>query len=93
MDKREARRVLDTYLERYRTLTYHELQRLVDEPDSFSAEGPSGAEYWIEVLAVWDTEPGRNLRVLGSIDDGGLRWLAPLSDDFIITPEGSFAGE
>ena len=28
-----------------------------------------------------------------AIDDGGLRAFAPLSDDFIMAPDGSFVGE
>jgi hypothetical protein len=30
---------------------------------------------------------------MGSIDDGGLSAFSPLTDDFIITPDGGFIGE
>ena len=48
-----------------------------------------------EVLSnLWD-DPGehRNLRVMVSVDDGGWRSFAPLSDDFIVAPDGTFIGE
>lgn len=73
--------------------THNELASLVGEPETFTVHGPSGAEYQVEIEALWDDEAGKNLRVLGSIDDGGFRGLVPLCDDFIITPEGSFVGE
>ena len=34
-----------------------------------------------------------HLRVLGSIDDGGIRAFFPLTDSFIMAPDGSFIGE
>jgi hypothetical protein len=30
---------------------------------------------------------------MGAIDDGGWRSFAPLADDFIVAPDGSFVGE
>jgi hypothetical protein len=48
----------------------------------------------VEVLALWDEgRPGGNLRVMVSIDDGGWRAFKPLTEDFIIAPDGSFVGE
>ena len=51
--------------------------------------GPSGVEYQIEVDILWDDEPGRALRVAGSIDDGGWRAFSPLCDDFLLEPDGT----
>lgn len=88
MERAEAKRVLRDELRRYRKRSYRELQALLAEPEVFTVTGASGAEYQIEVQAVWDDRPGGRLRVLGSIDDGGLRAYAPLSDDFLVDPEG-----
>jgi hypothetical protein len=71
-------------------MSHAALQRLVNEQDTFETRGPSGALYQIEFEAVWDGARGGNLRVLGHIDDGGLRAFFPLTEDFIIAPDGSF---
>lgn len=93
MDKAEALQVLREHLGRYRRRTHRELTSLIGEPETSTVRGPSGAEYQIEIEALWDDEAGSNLRVLGSIDDGGFRALVPVCDDFIVTAEGSFVGE
>jgi hypothetical protein len=74
-------------------MSYQTLQRLLMEQDCLEVRGPSGASYQIEVEAVWDDKAGGNLRVRVHIDDRGLRAFAPLTDDFIVAPNGSFVGE
>ena len=93
MDSQEAHAIVDKELQRYRVMTYRDLQRLLKERDLLEIHGPSGASYQLEVEAVWDDRPGGNLRVFAHIDDRGLRALAPLTEDFIIAPNGSFVGE
>lgn len=93
MNKTEALQVLRAHLARYRGRAHNELASLVGEPEMFTVHGPSGAEYQVEIEVLWDGKAGKNLRVLGSIDDGGFRALVPLCDDFIMTPEGQFIGE
>lgn len=80
MDKKEARRILAQELAKYRRETYADLQRLFKEVDAYEVTAPSGANYQIEIQAVWDDKPNGNLRVMGGIDDGGLRAYAPLTD-------------
>jgi hypothetical protein len=41
----------------------------------------------------WDDKKLGNLRVCGSIDDGGLRAFFPVTDSFIIAPDGRFIDE
>jgi hypothetical protein len=48
---------------------------------------------FLDVLVYWDGEPGGNVRVIGTIDDGGARAFVPMSDDFIKAPDGSFVSE
>jgi hypothetical protein len=93
MNKEEARAVLTTQLAPYRLQTYVELQRLLNTQDTFEVTGPSGAKYQLEIQAMWDSERRGNLRVMASIDDFGWRAFCPLTDDFIIDPEGRFVGE
>ena len=93
MDSHEARTVLAEHLRRYRAMTYKELQRLLKEQDCLETRAASGTVYQVEIEAVWDNKPGGNLRVFGHVDDGGLRAFAPLIEDFMIAPDGSFIDE
>jgi hypothetical protein len=92
MDKVEARQVLAGKIAELRRWSYADLLRFM-EPEGLEVAGPSGAIYQLEVEAFWDDKRSRHLRVLASIDDGGWRAFAPLCDDFIIAPDGSFIGE
>lgn len=93
MDKSEAQAVLAKALGDYRKRAYGELLVLLRTPEVFEVTAESGAAYQLEVDATWDGEADGNLRVMGSIDDGGLSAFVPLTDDFIIAPDGSFVGE
>lgn len=56
--------------------------------------GASGAEYCVEIQGVWDNGKPGDLRILVGIDDGGFRAaFRPMSDDFIMAPDGTFVGE
>ena len=84
MDRNEAHGLLHRQLDRYRTRSHRELQLLIAEPEVVELVAPSGTWFCIEVLAVWDSQVGGDIRVIGSIDDGGWRAFKPLTDDFII---------
>lgn len=88
MDKREAQELLTARLAEYRRLPYAALAVRIGTDDHQEIEGPSGVQYQVEVQFAWDHDPGGPIRVIGSIDDGGLRAFAPLCDDFIVTPDG-----
>ena len=53
----------------------------------------SERSWQLEFEVLWDDEPSGNVRVLGSIDDGGLRTFVPLTESFIKAPSGEFVGE
>ncbi|MHC4469348.1 MAG: hypothetical protein ACYS99_00155 [Planctomycetota bacterium] len=93
MDRDEARELLSQHLDQFRQRSYSELTELIDDPSVAEAVGASGTRYQLEVLVFWDDKPHANLRVLGAIDDGGLRAFKPLSDGFIVAPDGHFVGE
>lgn len=89
MDRQEAAQVLRRELTGYARRPRAELVSLVGDVDAYSVAGPSSARYQIEVDAHWDDEPGGTLRVLGSIDDGGLRsGFSPTTDGFLIDADG-----
>ncbi len=90
MNKEEAKSVLGKALGAYRTKTYNELGYLLETQDTSEVTAESGTNYQLEIQAVWDDEESGNLRVMRSIDDGGWRAFMPLTDDFIIAPDGKF---
>jgi hypothetical protein len=92
MDKQEANTLLTTKLRKYRRLAYEELVAKIGDVDCLEVTGSSNVEYQIEVQFLWDGEADGNVRVMGSIDDGGLRAFMPLCDGFIIAPDGPEGG-
>jgi len=93
MDNNEARAILTQYLSRYRNRSYADLVGMIGELDVAETAGPSGAKYQIEVEVHWDDKAQHNVRVLAGIDDGGWRAWAPLTESFIMSPDGSLVGE
>jgi hypothetical protein len=97
VDKVEAREVLAAELATLRRLSYQQLvERLLDRVEATEVMGVSGARYQVEIQALWDApdRPNDVLRVLGGVDDGS--WKAafsPLTDGFLVAPDGSFVGE
>ena len=95
MNQVEAQTLLDEQLAAYRSQGYEDLAEKVGSTIAFQTVGPSGAEYNLEVMVLWDS-PGKkvNVRVIAAVDDGRLpRALVPMSDSFIVAPDGSFVGE
>ena len=93
MDQVEARGILRAHLDEWRRRTYAELTSEVGESRQLQTTGQSGTRYQVDVQVRWDDKPNGDIRVLGGIDDGGWRTFAPLTDDFILGPDGKFVGE
>jgi hypothetical protein len=93
MDKDEARGVLSEHLATYRALSYEELVERVDGVETAEVQGLSGIRYHLEVQFLWDSKPHGDVRVIGSVDDGGWRAFVPLSEDFVRAADGTFVGE
>ena len=94
MNKEEARQILEGEMTSFRANSYRELIAMIDaEPTTKERTGSTGKWYQIEIQAFWDDQPQGNIRVMGSIDDGGLSAFAPLSKDFIKSPSNTFVGE
>jgi hypothetical protein len=45
--------------------------------------------YQIELNVFWDSKPGNNLRIMGSIDDAGWRAFLPLTESLIMQLDGT----
>lgn len=93
MDKREAKTILSARLAEYRHRAYTDLQKLLATQETCEGRGDSGTAYQLEFYALWDDKPCGNLRVFGCIDDGGIRASFPLTECFIVAPDGRFIGE
>jgi hypothetical protein len=94
MNKTEAKRLISNELNRYRGKSYQELIAMVgSDPITYELKGSDGTTYQVEIEAHWDDKPSGNVRISGSIDDGGLRALIPFTNDFIKAPSGKFIGE
>ncbi len=93
MNTLEAKQIMAEELVAYRAKPYGELVRLVDSSTSCEKAGSSGAQYQIEVQVLWDDHSDGNIRIIGSIDDGGWRAFVPLTSSFIKDPTGKFVGE
>ena len=90
MSDEEARGVLRAEFLKLRAAGYDELaERLAGKQERSDVVAPSGATYHVELEGFWDDEERRDLRVVASIDDGGLRAFLPFTDAFTIDPSGS----
>jgi hypothetical protein len=93
MKPNDARKILTEWLAKLRPLTYEELVAKVDSVLTEEIARDSHRTWQLEFQVVWDDEPGGNVRVLGTIDDGGLQAFVPLTDSFVKSPTGEFVGE
>ena len=94
MNNHEAQAILSQYLAQFRTRSFAELAGLIDLPkETFEVLGDSGTTYYLDIEAGWDDKGARHVRVSGAIDDAGWRAFVPLTDSFIIAPDGTFVGD
>jgi len=94
MDKAEARQLAVGKARELRAMPWAELRdRFLRNSETVEIAGPSGTAYQVKMHAVWDGKKDVDLRVFVEVDDGGWRAFVPLSESFIIAPDGSFVGE
>ena len=78
--------MIKSELEVFEMKSWSDLADLMNaEPIAFGRTGPDGKEYQIEIGIFWDDTPNKDIRVIGSIDDGGIRAYFPLTRGFIKT--------
>ena len=94
MNKDEALRLLERELDALRAESYEALVRRIDEDPVVSEHvGTDAATYQLEIQVLWDGRPGGNVRVMGGVDDGRWRALAPVTRSFIKSADGRFVDE
>jgi hypothetical protein len=90
MNKAEARLILSRELKAFASRSYAQLVALIGHSDVKNLLGESGVNYQIEFSVFWDSKPGEDLLIMGSIDDGGWRAFLPLTESLIMRPDGKF---
>ena len=90
MNDEEAKGILKAEVIKLRPGGYDGLvARLAGKQEILEVVGLSGSTYHIEFEGFWGDEERENLRIVGSVDDGGGRAFLPLTDSFTIDPAGA----
>jgi hypothetical protein len=89
MNKTEAKSILSMELRAFAARPYDKLVELISRPEVKSISTESGVSYQIELNVFWDSRPEKDLRIMGSIDDGGWRAFLPLTESLIMKPDGT----
>jgi hypothetical protein len=89
MNKAEARSILSRELKAFASRSYDQLAALIGHPDVKNVVSESGVNYQIEFSVFSDSKPEEDLRIMGSIDDGGWRAFLPLTESLIMKPDGT----
>ena len=93
VDTVAAQKVLDKWVAKLRKEPYRELASRVGSVTTDDIARDGERSWQLEIQVLWDDEPNGNVRVMVSIDDGGLRAFIPMTNDFIKSPSGEFIGE
>jgi hypothetical protein len=89
MNNDEAKTIAALEGRKLRGLPYEDLrERLLDQRVDSDMVGHSGERYHLQLEAFFDDSESGDLRVVVSVDDGGLRTVWPVTDSFTITTEG-----
>ena len=89
MNNGEAKSLLANELRTFAKHSFTELVEMIGHDKVKTVIGDSGVDYQIELSVFWDSKPGDNLHIIGSIDDGGWRAFLPLTDSLIMKPDGT----
>ncbi len=84
----EAKQLLSEVLATEGVKPYSELKELValEHVETFEIVGRSGTKYQVEIQYFWDDRPEGTIRIMASIDDGGLRAFVPITDSELVSP-------
>lgn len=88
MDTAEAKRLLRTRLTEFANVPYHLLAERIGSREHEEIRSDTGKVYFVEIQILWDGKPGKTIRVVGDIDDGGLRGIVPITDSILVDQGG-----
>ena len=92
MDKVEAYMIIQEELDAYKKKPYSYLVSLIDDPTTKEVRSESSTLYQVEIQVIWDGKDKENIRVIGSIDNMSWYSFSPMTEDFIMSPNGSMVG-
>jgi len=87
MNRTEATALLRHHLDQLEALGYSALSTRIGENEVFEERGETGIAYQLELMILWDRRPNEAIRILGSVDEGGLRAFVPLTDSRLVHPQ------
>ena len=82
-----------------RAQTYADLVERIGKCEHKEFVGQDGNLYQLEIEVLYDSgglfglKRGSDIRVMVCADGGGVSAMLPVSDSFIMAPDGSFVGE
>lgn len=92
MGDEEAKGILRAEFVKLQAIGYEGLvDRLAGKQERSGVTGLSGKAYQVEREGFWEEEDHQALRIVASIDDGGLRALLPFTESFTIAPTGAIS--
>jgi hypothetical protein len=86
LDKQEAAEIINNRLDTFESAGYQELIARIDQIEACEFEAPSGTTYNMEIQIFWDDQRKGVIRIMGSIDDGGIRAIIPMSFSRLVAP-------
>lgn len=89
MNEQAAQAAINAELELLQARSYADLTALIGNVETKEVVGDDGKNYQLEIQAFWDGKKGEELRVIVAADDGGWRAFKPLTDGFVMRPDGS----
>jgi hypothetical protein len=89
MNNAEAKSLLGSELHALAGRSFDELVALIGHDEVKVVIGESEVNYQMELNVFWDSKPGKDLRIMGSIDDGRWRAFRPLTESLIMKPDGT----
>jgi hypothetical protein len=92
MSREIAHAIIEDRLKELRKCSCGALVILVGQVSCDEIDRPDGL-YQVETEARWDSQPGRNIRVIVAVDGPGTSAFKPLTGGFIMSADGSFTGE
>jgi hypothetical protein len=75
-----------------RSKHHAELAEKIGKPECKEYIAHDGNRYQLETEVFWDSKKGGDLHVVVSADGGGVSAFRPVSDSFIMAPDGSLIG-
>jgi len=86
MTREEQRSALREALETWAQRGYCLLVNKIGDVERLVIHGDHDREWFVEIRMSWDDKPGGDIRVTGTIDDGGIGAFFPTTDSVLVSP-------